>query len=52
MSEQDLRALYQFVKSLGDVGKPAPVYVPPDREPPLPYATFPAPPPAKKTSGN
>lgn len=44
MEEDDLRAIYHFVQSLGDPGKPAPAYVPPDREPPPPYATFPAPP--------
>ena len=45
MDEGDLRAIYHFVRSLGDPGKPAPAYVPPDQEPPPPYATFPAPPP-------
>ncbi|MGD8999839.1 MAG: cytochrome c [Granulosicoccaceae bacterium] len=50
MKEHDLRALYQFVKSLGSPGVPAPAYVPPDKEPPMPYATFPSPPPAKKLS--
>jgi mono/diheme cytochrome c family protein len=44
MKESDLRALYQFMKSLGDPGKPAPAFVPPDKEPKPPYATFPAPP--------
>ena len=47
MRDDDLRAIYHFIKSLGDPGKPAPAYVPPDQEPPMPYATFPAPPPAK-----
>lgn len=44
MEPDDLRAMYHFVRSLGDPGKPAPAYVPPDQEPPPPYATFPAPP--------
>lgn len=44
MHEDDLRALYRFVRSLGDPGKPAPVYVPPDQEPNTPYALFPGPP--------
>ena len=44
MQEQDLRAIYHFVKSLGDPGEPAPAYVPPGEEPSPPYATFPAPP--------
>ncbi len=46
MKEQDLRALYQYIRSLGDPGQPAPAYVPPDREPAPPYASFPPPPPA------
>ena len=45
VSENDLRAMYQFIRSLGESGEPAPAYVPPDQEPPPPYATFPAPPP-------
>ncbi|HKJ52461.1 MAG TPA: cytochrome C [Gammaproteobacteria bacterium] len=47
MKESDLRALYQFIHSLGDPGQPAPAYVPPDQEPVPPYASFPAPPPAQ-----
>ncbi|WP_455221006.1 c-type cytochrome [Kaarinaea lacus] len=45
MSDDDLRAMYHFIKSLGDPGVPAPAYIPPDKQPPMPYATFPAPPP-------
>lgn len=44
MSEQDLRALYRFVRTLGPGGKPAPAYVPPDREPLGPVIAFPTPP--------
>ncbi len=44
MTAEDLRAMYQFLRYLGPAGKPAPAYVPPDQEPPVPYATFPAPP--------
>ncbi len=40
MEEADLRAIYQFVRSLGPVGEPAPGFVPPDQEPSLPYALF------------
>ena len=47
MHDDDLRALYQFIKSLGEPGNQAPAYIPPDKEPPMPYASFPAPPPAK-----
>ena len=45
MSEHDLRALYQYIVSLGESGHPAPAYLPPDQEPPMPYASFPSPPP-------
>jgi mono/diheme cytochrome c family protein len=41
--EDDLRALYRFIRSLGDPGKPAPAYVPPGEEPSTPYALFPSP---------
>jgi hypothetical protein len=44
MKEEDLRAIYQFIRYLGPRGKPAPIYVPPDQEPSGPHATFPAPP--------
>jgi mono/diheme cytochrome c family protein len=43
MEDEDLRAIYHFIKSLGDPGKPAPAYIPPDQEPPMPYASFPLP---------
>ncbi len=45
MSDNDLRALYSFIKSLGKPGEPSPAYLPPDVEPPMPYAQFPSPPP-------
>jgi mono/diheme cytochrome c family protein len=44
MTAEDLGAMYQFLRYLGPAGTPAPAYVPPDQEPPVPYATFPAPP--------
>ena len=47
MKESDLRALYQFMRSLGAPGQPAPSFVPPEREPEPPYALFPSPPPAQ-----
>lgn len=37
MAEEDRRALYRFVRSLGPGGAPAPAYVPPDRQPVPPY---------------
>lgn len=45
MSEYDLRALYRFMKSLGEPGAPAPAALPPGQEPPMPYMTLKAPPP-------
>lgn len=44
MNEKDLKALYHYIRHLGPGGEPAPAYIPPDREPPPPYASFPAPP--------
>ncbi len=46
MNDDDLRAIYHFVRSLGDPGQPAPAYLPPGQEPQTAYASFPAPPPA------
>jgi mono/diheme cytochrome c family protein len=47
MHDADLRALYHFVRSLGDPGVPAPAYLPPGEEPHTAYASFPAPPSTK-----
>ena len=47
MTEDDLIAMYHFIKSLGAPGKQAPAYLPPGQQPPMPYATFPSPPPSK-----
>jgi hypothetical protein len=47
MSDEDLRAIYRYVRSLGPGGTPAPAYVPPDRTPPPPYVQFPDPTAAK-----
>jgi hypothetical protein len=44
MNDEDLKAIYQFVRYLGPGGEPAPAYVPPDQEPKTPYALFPTPP--------
>jgi mono/diheme cytochrome c family protein len=41
MSTTDLRAMYRYIRHLGPAGKPAPVYLPPDKTPPQPYVTFP-----------
>lgn len=44
MTEADLRALYQFIRSLGPAGGAAPAFVAPDKEPLPPYIQFPSPP--------
>ena len=36
MSDEDLRAIYQFTRSLGPAGSPAPAYLPPGKEAPPP----------------
>jgi mono/diheme cytochrome c family protein len=40
MSEEDLRALYHFTRSLGDAGNPAPAALPPGEEPRTAYAMW------------
>lgn len=45
MAENDLRAIYQYIRSLGNPGSPAPAFVPPGVEAHPPYVSFPAPPP-------
>lgn len=40
MGEQDLRALYAYLTSLGAAGEPAPQAVPPGEEPMTPYFDF------------
>ena len=48
MSDQDVRALHRYIKSLGPGGNPAPAYVPPGQTPMTPYIDFgPSAPPAK-----
>lgn len=44
MHEEDLKAIYRFLRHLGPAGEPAPAYVPPDQEPKTPFALFPSPP--------
>jgi mono/diheme cytochrome c family protein len=36
-TDQDLRAMYQYIKHLGPAGQPAPEFVPPDQDPKPPY---------------
>ncbi len=38
-TEQDLAAMYQYIKHLGPAGQHAPDFVPPDQEPKPPYET-------------
>jgi mono/diheme cytochrome c family protein len=42
MTEQDLRAIYRFIRTLGPAGQEAPAFLPPTQEPPEPYILFPA----------
>lgn len=44
MSDDDLRAVYKYIRSLGPKGEKAPDYLPPGAEPKGPVVTFPAPP--------
>lgn len=37
MQEDDRRAIYRFIRSLGPAGDKAPAYLPPGRTPPAPY---------------
>jgi mono/diheme cytochrome c family protein len=41
MTDDDLRAIYRFISSLGPVGKPAPEYLPPPEETTNPHVRFP-----------
>lgn len=40
MTETELRSFYQYVKSLGEPGEPAPDFVPPGGVPKTPYIPF------------
>lgn len=42
--ESDMRAFYQYVKSLGAAGQPALAYLPPDKAPNPPFVQWPSPP--------
>lgn len=39
-AEADMRSLYQYIKSLGEPGEPAPEFVPPGEAPTTPYIVF------------
>lgn len=47
MRDADLKSIYRFVRQLGPAGEPAPAGLPPGQQPPMPYASFPPPPPSK-----
>lgn len=40
MKDEDLRAMYHFIRSLGAKGEPAPAYVPPGQKISTPYFEF------------
>jgi hypothetical protein len=40
LEEKDVRSLYQYIKSLGDPGEPAPTAAPPGETPKTPYIVF------------
>lgn len=44
MTDDDLRAVYRYVRALGPAGGPAPAYVPPGQKVAGPVVVFPAPP--------
>jgi len=46
LPEQDLRAMWRYVRALGPAGNPAPAGLPPGIEPKGPAVRFPGPPPA------
>lgn len=41
MNDEDLKAMYQYIRSLKPLGKPAPDFLPPDKTPPRPYQQLP-----------
>lgn len=41
MNDNDLKAIYRYIKVMGPAGKPAPAYVPPDKTPAQPFVQFP-----------
>ena len=46
MKEEDLRAMYQYIRAAGPAGAETPPYLPPGVEATTPVVVFPAPPPA------
>lgn len=52
LAEEDRRALYRFISSLGPAGTEAPVYLPPGQTPPAPYVQLVLPAPASATASS
>ena len=52
LTDEDLRALHAFVRSLGPVGQPAPNFVPPGIEPSGAVILYPMPPATTKPSSH
>lgn len=48
MTDQDVRAIYQYLRHAGPAGEPAPAALDPGVEPPEPVFRAPPPPPAEK----
>lgn len=48
MTDQDLRAIYRFIRNLGPAGEPAPDYLPSGQEPQGPFILFPSSPEASQ----
>jgi len=46
MTDEDVVAIYRYLRSAGPAGQPAPAALPPGQEPPEPVFRAPAPPPA------
>jgi mono/diheme cytochrome c family protein len=44
MDDNDRRAIYRFIRSLGPAGRPAPAYLPPGTKPKVPYVQWVLPP--------
>jgi len=40
-TDDELKAMYQYIRSLTPLGEPAPAFLPPDQEPPRPYVQLP-----------
>ncbi len=47
MTDNDVKAIYAYLKHLGPAGQPAPAFVPPGQTPAGPFVRFPDPPKPK-----